>query len=202
MAFRILAVNGSYKRGGIIDQAVEAACAAARAAGAETETLLLSDTEVNFCRNCRACMQAPGEKRGDCVQKDGMAALFAKADAADALILAAPVNFFNVNAVTRRFMERLAPGAYWPWGAPAPKMRLKPARKAALITSSAMPSLAGRLATGAVRALKAAAQALGAKPAGTLFIGMAAMAEDQRLSGWDRRIAERLGGRLAAGAKR
>lgn len=202
MAYRILAINGAYRRGGMIDQAVEAACAAARAAGAETETLLLAGADINFCLNCRACTQKPGEGRGECVQQDGMAALLARADAADALIIAAPVNFFNVNALTRRFMERLVPGGYWPWGAPAPKMRFKPSKKAVLITSSAMPSLAGRLATGAMRALKAAAEGLRAKPAGTLFIGMAALEERPVLSAWDRRIAERLGRRLAAGAGR
>ncbi len=202
MAFKILAINGAYRRGGMIDQAVEAACAAARAAGAETETALLAGEQIEFCLNCRACTQEPGAARGECVQKDGMAALLARADAADALIIAAPVNFFNVNALTRRFMERLTPGAYWPWGSAAPKMRAKPYKKAALITSCAMPALAGRLATGALRALKAAAEGLGARPAGTLFIGLAALEERPRLSAWDRRIAERLGGRLAAGAGR
>lgn len=196
MAFKILAINGAYRRGGMMDQAVEAACAAARAAGAETEAVLLAGEHIEFCLNCRACTQAPGDRRGECVQKDAMAALLAKADAADALILAAPVNFFNVNALTRRFMERLTPGAYWPWGAAAPKMRLKPAKKAVLITSSAMPSLAGRLATGALRALKAAAEGLGARPAGTLFIGMAALEEKPALSAWNRRLAEKLGRKL------
>ena len=196
MAVKILAINGAYRRGGMIDQAVEAACASARAGGAETETVFLAEQKIEFCLNCRACTQAPGDARGECVQRDGMAALLAKADAADALLLAAPVNFFNVNALTRRFMERLTPGAYWPWGAPAPKMRCKPGRKAALITSSAMPALAGRLATGALRALKAAAEGLGIRPVGTLFIGLAAMEEKPVLPAWDRRLAEKLGRKL------
>jgi len=202
MAYKILAINGSYRRGGAIDQAVEAACAAARAAGAETTSVILTERYIEFCLNCRACMQAPGEKRGDCVHNDGMGALLNQAEAADALIIAAPVNFFNVTAVTRRFMERLAPCACWPWGANAPKMRRRPNKKAVIITSSAMPSLLGRLATGAIRALKLAAESLGAKPAGTLFIGLSSQEEKPRLAERDARIAAKLGLRLAKGARR
>ncbi len=202
MAYKILAINGSYRRGGVIDQAVEAACAAARAAGAETTSVILVERYIEFCLNCRSCMQAPGEERGACVHADGMGALLDQADAADALIIAAPVNYFNVTAVTRRFLERLVPGAYWPWGANTPEMRGRPYKKAVLITSSAMPSLLGRVATGALRALKAAAEGLGAKPAGTLFIGLASMEEKPRLAAWDARIAAKLGRRLAKGAGR
>ncbi|MDO8803007.1 MAG: flavodoxin family protein [Elusimicrobiota bacterium] len=201
MAIKILAINGSYRRGGIIDQAVEAACAGARAAGAETSTVFLSEKPVEFCLNCRSCTQEPGEKRGACVQDDGMAGLLDLAEGADGLIIAAPVNFFNVTAVTRRFMERLVPYAYWPWGAKTPAMRLKKqAKKAVLITSSAMPSLLGRAATGALRALKGIAGTFGAASAGTLYIGLAATEEKQRLPAWDASLAEKLGRKLGSGA--
>lgn len=202
MAYKILAINGSYRRGGVIDQAVETACAAARAAGAETTSVILAERYIEFCLNCRACTQAPGETRGACVHSDGMGALLDQADAADALILAAPVNYFNVTAVTRRFLERLVPCASWPWGDKAPRLRRRPYKKAVLITSSAMPSLLGRVATGALRALKAAAEGLGASSAGTLFIGLASTEEKPRLTDWDARIAAKLGRRLAKGAGR
>ena len=86
MAIKILAINGSYRRGGIIDQAVEAACAGARAAGAETSTVFLSEKPVEFCLNCRSCTQEAGDKRGACVRNDGMAALLDLAEGADGLI--------------------------------------------------------------------------------------------------------------------
>ena len=198
MAIKILAINGSYRRGGIIDQAVEAACAGARAAGAETSTVFLSEKPVEFCLNCRSCTQALGDKRGACVQNDGMAALLDLAEGADGLIIAAPVNFYNVTAVTRRFMERLVPYCYWPWGAKAPLMRLKKqGKKAVLITSAAMPSLVGRLASGGLRALGGIAGIFGAASAGTLFIGLASLEEKQKLSAWDFRLAEKLGRKLA-----
>lgn len=195
---KILAINGSYRRGGVIDQAVEAAAAAARAGGAEVETVLLAEKNIGFCNNCRACTQAPGEKRGDCPIGDDMDALLDAAERADGLILAAPVNCFNVSALYRRFMERGTPYAYWPWGAMAPAFRLKArrSRRAVLITSSAMPSFFGRLFTGALRALRLTARTLGAKVAGTLFIGLASMEEKPALMPRDRRLAEKLGGKL------
>jgi multimeric flavodoxin WrbA len=194
MAKKIVAIDGSYRRGGTIAQAVEAAAGAARDGGAEVQVFRLAEKNVLFCDNCRACAQAPGTKRGHCPLADDMNEMLDAMEAADGLILAAPVNCFNLNALTRRFMERLTPYAYWPWGAMAPAMRLKPgAKKAVLITSSAMPSFFGRLATGALRALKFIAMGFGARTAGTLFIGMASMEPKPALPPRDRRLAENLG---------
>jgi len=101
---------------------------------------------------------------------------------ADGLILASPVNFFGVTALTQRFIERLVCYAFWPWGKPGPALRLKDrGLKAVLVTSSAMPAALGRIFTRSLSGLKRAAQTLGAKPAGTLFIGKAAMQEKQDL---------------------
>ncbi len=194
MAKKIVAVMGSYRRGGITAQAVNEAAAAAREAGAEVEIIDLLDKRIEFCTNCRACTQAPGEKRGECVLSDEMAGILDKLDAADGLILAAPVNYFNVTALTRRFLERMIVYDYWPWGALAPKLRInKPSKKAVLITSSAMPSLIGRLFTGALRALNYAAASVGAKKAGTLLAGIASLHEKQYLTEKERRKARALG---------
>lgn len=198
MAKKIIAVTGSYRRGGITDQAVAEALEGARGAGAETEIINLLDRRVEFCNNCRSCCLEPGEKRGPCVMDDDMESILAAMDAADGLILAAPVNCFNVTAVFRRFMERMLPYAYWPWGQAAPKMRLRPARRAVVITSAAMPAFLGRFMTGAMRALKSTARAAGFRPAGSLFIGMASMKEAPTLSGGEKRAARSLGRRLAA----
>lgn len=194
---KITAINGSYRRGGMIDQAVEEACAAARAGGAEVTVLRLADKRVEFCTNCRSCCQLPGAARGRCPLEDDMTSMLDQIEASDGLVIGAPVNFYNVNALTRRFMERLVPYSYWPWGAKAPAMRSKAKpRRAVLITSAGIPSFFGRLATGALRALKAMAEVLGARTEGTLFIGMASMEEHPALSAWDRRLAAGLGRRL------
>ena len=75
---RILAINGSYRRDGITDQAVDHLLAEAGKLGAEVEHIHLRDYPIEFCRNCRECMQQPGDAPGQCVLRDGMAELVRK----------------------------------------------------------------------------------------------------------------------------
>jgi len=180
---KILAINGSYRVGGIIDQAVGAAIGGARAAGAEVECVTLRDYPIEFCLNCRACTQKPSETPGVCVINDGMAALIAKIEAADGYILASPTNYYTVTAVYKRFLERTVVYGYWPWDTGAPVNRkTKLLKKAVLIGSSAMPSIMGRLMTSTLRLLRASAEVFGAKSVGSLYLGLIALKENQKLS--------------------
>lgn len=195
----ILAIIGSYRKGGMTDQAVTELLQAAEECGATTSKVYLTDRQIEFCRNCRTCTQAPGPTRGRCVINDDLESILAAIDWADALVVASPVNDFNVTAVTRRFLERLVGCTYWPWGRPGPTVRVRrPTKSAVLVTSSAMPAFMGRLGTGAVRALKLVCRLLGARPVGTLFIGLAARREHPALPASHRARARRLGVRLAA----
>ena len=198
MAKRIVAIVGSYRRGATIDTAVSAIIQAAREHGAETHTIRLTEQHIEFCRNCRECTQQPGEARGKCVQQDDLENILDELEAADALVLASPVNCYNVTAIFRRFMERLLGAAYWPWGEKAPVQRNKRRpRKAVLVASSAMPGLLIPLATGAARALRLTAAMLGARPIGSLWVGFAAGGPRQPLSPNTLERARRLGFRLA-----
>jgi putative NADPH-quinone reductase len=182
MARKIIAITGSYRRNGTIERAVDAILQAAAEKGAETQTIRLIESHIEFCRNCRKCTQQEGPQRGVCAQPDDMEDILRKIEAADGLVLASPVNFFGVTAVTQRFMERLVCYAFWPWGKPGPVTRVKDrGLKAILVTSSAMPAALGRIFTRSLGGLKRAAKTLGAKPAGTLFIGKAALHEKQEL---------------------
>lgn len=197
---RVLGIVGSYRRGGTIDQAVSAVLAGAEEDGAAVEKLYLLDQHIEFCSNCRRCTQQPGPAPGRCHLEDDMPLLIEGMEAADALVLGAPVNCGSINALSQRFFERLVGYFYWPWGQAGPKPRRKggPRKKAVLVTSSAMPALAGRLFTGALRGLKLAAAALGAKPVATLFVGMAAGREHPELPPAALRRARRAGRRLLA----
>lgn len=196
---KIVAIVGSYRMGGMVDQAVTELLQAAQERGAVTAKVHLIDRHIEFCRNCRSCTQVPGPVRGRCVIDDDMDSILTAIDEADALVIGAPVNDYNVTAVTRRFLERLLGGAYWPWGQPGPTVRMRhPTKGAVLVTSSAMPAFMGRLATGAIRALKLICRLLGARPVGTLFIGLAAGKEQPVLPPRCRARARRLGFRLAA----
>lgn len=170
---KVIGIVGSYRKGGVIDALVTAALAGAQERGAQTEKIYLTDQHIEFCTNCRKCTQEPGAEPGKCIHQDDMRAILERCRTSDGLVIGAPVNFFNVNAVTRRFMERLICLSYWPWRQGGPTMRDKAkSRKAALITSSAMPAPLGRVFTGALRALRLGAETMGAKPVASVFVGM------------------------------
>jgi multimeric flavodoxin WrbA len=183
MAKKILAIVGTYRKNGAVDSAVDQVLASARQCGAETQKIYLLDKHIEFCTNCRLCTQSPGPSRGKCTHNDDIEEIFTLIEQADSLVFASPVNFYNVTALTRRFMERFVSFAYWPWGTGAPKLRqAKPTKKAVLITASAMPAFMGQIFTGAIRALKGIAKISGAKTVCTIFIGTASMYEKQPLS--------------------
>lgn len=198
MGSKVVAIVGSYRKGGTIDTAVEAVLAGAREKGAETSTIYLTDKHIEFCTNCRTCTQDPGEVRGKCAQHDDLEALLEEIESADAVVLGSPVNDYNVTAIFRRFMERLLGYAYWPWGSAAPRARTKTQpRKAVLVASAAMPGIFIPFATGAVRALRLTARVLGAKTVGAMWLGLVAYAPNTPLSNRTRQRARRLGWRLA-----
>lgn len=199
---RITALVGSYREGGVIDRAVDEILAAAEEAGAETTRIFLRERQIEFCRNCRTCTQQEGERRGDCPLGDEMTAILDRIERSNALVLASPVNFGTISAVMKRFIERLACYAWWPWGTRIPKTRTKAMNKrAVLVVSSAAPALLVRLRTGIAGLLKEAAAVLGARTVGELYIGMAAGSPDQAISGRVVKKARRLGQSLAC-AKR
>jgi multimeric flavodoxin WrbA len=181
---KILAINGSYRDEGITDQTVEALAQAIEAAGAEVEIILLREYPVEFCLNCRACTQQPGTAPGECVHHDGMRELIDKIERADGYILASPTNFGSVTAIFKRFMERLAVYAYWPWNTNGPEYRKvqAPKKKALLVSSCAAPGILGRLFFGTDKQLKITAKTIGAEVVGTLFTGMIAKEQHPKLA--------------------
>jgi hypothetical protein len=114
-------------------------------------------------------------------------------------VIGAPVNGFNVNAITRRFKERLVCLTYWQWGKGGYALRNKTwGKKAVLITSSAMPAIMGRFFTGAPRALRVIAETMGEKPVASLFAGLSAQKQKTDVSDNLLRKARKAGHKLAA----
>ena len=197
---QILAINGSYRAGGITDQAVDSLIEDLEGLDVEVEHIRLRDYPIRFCMNCRECMQQPGDAPGTCVHKDSMANLIEKIEAADGYILAAPTNFSSVTALFKRFSERLAPYGYWPWGKHAPVFRRAkmPQKPALIISSCAAPGLMGRLSYGTNKNLKVAAKTMGAKVVGSIVTGLIAQKPERELPKRTRRRARKLAPRLAA----
>jgi len=198
MSKRVVAVVGSYRKGGATESAVEAILEGARAKGAETRVFQLREQHIEFCKNCRACTQAPGAARGRCSQQDDLEPMLKEIEAADAVVLASPVNYYNATAIFRRFLERLLGFVYWPWGQNGPKLRSKAQpRKAVLVSAAGMPGFLIPMATGAARALRLAANVMGAKTVGKLWIGLAAGSPDYTLPQRTLARARRTGAMLA-----
>jgi NAD(P)H-dependent FMN reductase len=198
MIARVVAIVGSYRRGGTTDSAVEAILAGAREKGALTHTIHLTDRHLEFCRNCRECTQLAGPERGKCAQRDDLELILAEVEAADAVVLGSSVNYGGVTAIFRRFMERLIGFTYWPWGESMPKPRIAAAtRKAVLVASSGMPGFFIPVFTGVSRTLRITAKMLGAKPVATLWVGLSAMEQDHPLSARTVKRARSIGWKLA-----
>ena len=172
---KVIGIVGSYRKGRVIDSAVSEVLRGVESRGAQVSKIYLIDKNIEFCDNCRSCMQTEGDARGNCVHDDDMDEILNDIESADAVVIGAPMNLGSVTAVTKRFIERLGVYAYWPWGKPAPKFRKTNGKKAVIITSSAMPSLMGKIIAGScMRTLKYSAKVLGAKITATLWFGMVA----------------------------
>lgn len=194
---RLLAVNGSYRERGAIDQALAVAVQTATQAGATIEVITLRDFPIEFCRNCRQCTQMSGEAPGQCIQQDRMHELIEKLEAADGYIFASPTNFSCVTALFKRFMERLVVYGYWPWGSAAPQPRRKQTgKRAILIASCAAPGLMGRVFYTTMKQLNKTAKTIGAKPVGALFVGLVSMHAQPVLPERAKRQVKNLVGKL------
>lgn len=191
---RILALVGSYRKNGVADRATDEVLAGAREAGAETRKVYLIDRHIEFCTNCRNCTQQAGLDPDACPLQDEMATLLQEIQQQDAFIIASPMNFFTVTAVTKRFIERLICFATWPWGSLAPKLpaNARP-RPAVLIVSMAAPTLAVLPFNHIGKLLKLTAKLLGAPKPRMLWIGLAAKNRQTDLSERTKHKARRLG---------
>jgi NAD(P)H-dependent FMN reductase len=196
---RVTAIMGSYRRGGVIDTAIDEILAAAKEAGADVGKISLIDQRIEFCNNCRTCTQVAGATRGECVIEDGMRSILDELDRSDAIVLGSPMNFGTVTALMKRFVERLVCFGYWPWGVGAPKVRnARKEKRAVVVASSAAPAIVARLRTPMVKLLREAAGLLGARTIGVLFIGLAAGEQRHQLGERARKKARHLGQELAS----
>lgn len=192
---KALGIVGSYRVGGVNDTVVGKILEGAAARGAETEKIFLADSDVRFCRNCRECLQPPGNEPGECFIEDDVQELIRKCLASDLLILSSPVNFGSMTAVSKAFLERLVCLAHWPWGRPAPKLRhLAGRRMAVLVTSSAAPSMLTRFgAFNSLTELGKMAELLHAEVAARLHYGLVALYRESGLRQSQKRAAVQLG---------
>ncbi len=195
----ITAIVGAYRRNGIIDRIVDEILFSAIGQGAQINKIFIIDKHIEFCTNCRACTQERDLVRGECVISDDMHAILDYIEQSDALVIASPMNFGTITAAMKKFNERLACYAWWPWGALFPKKRKVPRNKqAVIVASSAAPGIIARFSTSMVKQLKQIAERLGAKNIDLIFVGLSAKKPWQELSNRTKNKALRAGKKLVS----
>ena len=98
---KVLLVNGSPRKNGCTNLALETVAAALQAEGVETEILWLGTGPVQDCIACRKC----GET-GACVFHDVVEELAAKAQEADGFVFGSPVYYAHPNGRLLSAMDR------------------------------------------------------------------------------------------------
>ena len=99
----ILVVTGSPRKGSNTDLMASAFAEGAQEAGHDVTVRHLHEHKVEPCLACEYCFAHDGT----CVQKDAMNELLADVDAADALVVASPIYWFDVSAQSKCFIDRL-----------------------------------------------------------------------------------------------
>jgi multimeric flavodoxin WrbA len=99
---KIIAINGSHRKGKNTATLLNALLEEATAGGATTELLELTDYNIKHCLSCNKCLGRP-----QCsITDDDMAAIGDKLLAADGIVLGSPVYWGNVTALMKNFMDR------------------------------------------------------------------------------------------------
>lgn len=98
---QILGILGSPRRSGNTELLLDAVLEGAAEASAEVEKFALAEKKISPCIECGGC-----DETGICVQKDDMESLYAKIAAADVVVLASPIFFYNITAYTQAVVER------------------------------------------------------------------------------------------------
>lgn len=99
---KVLGIMGSARPDGNTNDLLDVALAAAAAAGAQVEKIMLTDHRVEHIENCRTCVE-----RGRCVHEaDDFTSLMAKVYAVDAILFASPVYWYSIAGRLKVFLDR------------------------------------------------------------------------------------------------
>ena len=109
---KVIAINGSPRKGWNTMQMLEAAIDGAKSAGAEVELYHLYDYTYTGCKACFACKRkSDAYPLRTCAVKDELAPILAACADADAILIGSPIFFGNCPGHVLEFYERLI----YPW---------------------------------------------------------------------------------------
>ena len=103
---KVIAFNGSPRKGGNTEMLLNEAVRGVRETGTEVTLYTLNELNLRPCQNCGSC-----DTTGRCVVKDDMQAIHRDIRVADRIILASPIFFFGLSAQTKIMVDRCQ--AFW-----------------------------------------------------------------------------------------
>ena len=103
---KVIAINGSPRKGWNTDTLLKNALDGAASAGAETEMAYLYDLKFRGCVSCLACKLQKEPRPNRCILRDDLTAVLDKVHEADAVILGSPIYFSEITGEARSFLER------------------------------------------------------------------------------------------------
>jgi multimeric flavodoxin WrbA len=104
---KVLAILGSRNHEGQTARATGALVSGAKGAGAEVESIFLTELTVERCRQCDANGWGLCRREGRCVIEDDFARVVDGIRAADAVVFGNPVYFGDLSESLKSFLDRL-----------------------------------------------------------------------------------------------
>ncbi len=106
---KIIAINGSPRKGWNSDRLLEKWIEGVKSElpDAEVTKVNLYDLKFTGCRSCFSCKMKGGKFFGTCPIPDGIHDLLAEVRQADAVAIATPIYYMDLNAYTKCLLERM-----------------------------------------------------------------------------------------------
>lgn len=102
---KVVAFNGSPRKGGNTEQLIREVFSTIEPHGIQTEIVQVGGQLLRGCSSCYSCFKT---RDGVCaIKTDRMNEFIAKANSADAIILATPTYYGSASAELKAFMDRL-----------------------------------------------------------------------------------------------
>ncbi|MDD5167879.1 MAG: flavodoxin family protein [Syntrophales bacterium] len=100
---RILAFNGSPRKGGNTSTIIGVMLDGARSKGAETEEVRLHDIDMKGCMGCLSCRKNPGF----CKQKDDLSPYLEAIKGCAGMIVGCPIYMYRISGQAKMFVDRI-----------------------------------------------------------------------------------------------
>ncbi|MGN0672883.1 MAG: flavodoxin family protein [Anaerovoracaceae bacterium] len=101
---KVLVISSSMRRNSNSEYLASVCAEAIRQEGIEAELISLSGLDIRFCIGCLSC-----HKTLKCVIRDDVSEIMEKVKAADALVFATPLYFYELSGQLKTFLDRMNP---------------------------------------------------------------------------------------------